>query len=145
MKNGNNMKTWFQNGLRTMTRCLVKYVMSATRKSALAILMIMLAQPVWASTPYTCFTKDIFGISNGEFVNPQVEPFKINVSDDGVNFVTNSFFQNLSMGTKDTSNHEQFRASFEPSAFINFDYPYLYYGSVYPRKSFSLEAICHKF
>ena len=145
MRNGNNMKTWFQNGLRTMTRCLVKYVMSATRKSALAILMIMLAQPVWASTPYTCFTKDIFGISNGEFVNPQVEPFKINVSDDGVDFVTNSFFQNLSMGTKDTSNHEQFRASFEPSAFINFDYPYLYYGSVYPRKSFSLEAICHKF
>ena len=145
MRNGNNMKTWFQNGLRTMTRCLVKYVMSATRKSALAILMIMLAQPVWASTPYTCFTKDIFGISNGEFVNPQVEPFKINVSDDGVNFVTNSFFQNLSMGTKDTSNREQFHASFEPSSFIHFDYPYLSFGSAYPRNSFSLEAICHKF
>ena len=139
------MKTWFRNGLRTMTRRLVKYVMSATRKLALAFLMIMLAQPALASTLYTCFTKDVFGISNGEFVNPQVEPFKINVSDDGVDFVTNSFFQNLSMGTKDTSNHGQFRASFEPSAFINFDYPYLYYGSVYPRNSFSLEAICHKF
>ena len=145
MKNGSNMKTWFQNGLRNMTRRLVKYVMSATRKSALAILMIMLAQPVWASTPYTCFTKDIFGISNGEFVNPQVEPFKINVSDDGVNFVTNSFFQNLSMGTKDTSNREQFRALFEPSSFIHFDYLYLYFGSAYPRNSFSLDAICHKF
>ena len=80
MKNGNNMKTWFQNGLRNMTRRLVKYVMSATRKSALAILMIMLAQPALASTLYTCFIKDVFGISNGEFVNPQVEPFKINVS-----------------------------------------------------------------
>jgi len=54
--------------------------MSATRKSALAILMIMLAQPALASTLYTCFIKDVFGISNGEFVNPQVEPFKINVS-----------------------------------------------------------------
>ena len=74
------MKTWFQNGLRNMTRRLVKYVMSATRKSALAILMIMLAQPALASTLYTCFIKDVFGISNGEFVNPQVEPFKINVS-----------------------------------------------------------------
>ena len=128
-----------------MTRRLVKYVMSTTRKSALAILMIMLAQPALASTLYTCFTKDVFGISNGEFVNPEVTPFKINVSDDGVNFVANSSFQNLSMGTKDTSNHEQFRASFEPSVFINFDYPCLYFGSVYPRSSFSLDAICHKF
>ena len=145
MRNGNNMKTWFQNGLRTMTRRLVKYVMSTTRKSALAILMIMLAQPALASTLYTCFTKDVFGISNGEFVNPQVEPFKINVSDDGVDFVTNSFFQNLSMGAKDTSNHEQFRASFEPSAFINFDYPYLYYVSVHPRNTVSLYAICRHF
>ena len=145
MRNGNNMKTWFQNGLRTMTRRLVKYVMNATRKSALAFLMIMLAQPALASTLYTCFTKDVFGISNGEFVNPQVEPFKINVSDDGVDFVTNSFFQNLSMGAKDTSNHELFRASFEPSAFINFDYPYLYYGSVHPRNTVSLYAICRHF
>ena len=145
MRNGNNMKTWFQNGLRTMTSRLVKYVMNATRKLALAFLMIMLAQPALASTLYTCFTKDVFGISNGEFVNPQVEPFKINVSNDGVNFVTNSFFQNLSMGTKDTSNREQFHASFEPSSFIHFDYPYLYFGSAYPRNSFSLEAICHKF
>ena len=145
MRNGNNMKTWFRNGLRTMTRRLVKHVISATRKSALAILMIMLVQPVWASTPYTCFTEEVFGISNGEFVNPQVEPFKTNVSDDGVNFVTNSFFQNLSMGTKNTNDHERFRASFETSAFIHFDYPYLYFGSAYPRNSFSLEAICHKF
>ena len=49
MRNGNNMKTWFRNGLRTMTCRLVKYVMSVARKSALAILMIMLVQPVWAS------------------------------------------------------------------------------------------------
>ena len=145
MRNGNNMKTWFQNGLRTMTRRLVKYVMSTTHKSALAILMIMLAQPALASTLYTCFTKDVFGISNGEFVNPQVEPFKINVSDDGVNFVTNSFFRNLSMVAKDTNDHERFRASFEPSSFIHFDYPYLYFGSAYPRNSFSLEAICRHF
>ena len=145
MRNGNNMKTWFQNGLRTMTSRLVKYVMNATRKLALAFLMIMLAQPALASTLYTCFTKDVFGISNGEFVNPQVEPFKINVSDNGVNFVADSFFHNLSIGTKDSSDHEQFRASFEPSTFINFDYPYLYFGSAYPRNSFSLEAICHKF
>ena len=109
------------------------------------MIFTMFSQPALASTLYTCFTKDVFGISNGEFVNPQVEPFKINVSDDGVNFVTNSFFQNLSMGRKDTSNHEQFRASFEPSAFFHFDYPYLYFGSAYPRNSFSLEAICHKF
>ena len=102
-------------------------------------------QPVWASTPYTCFTKDVFGISNGEFVNPEVKPFKINVSDDGVDFVTNSFFLNLSMGTKDTSNHEQFRASFEPSEFINFDYSYLYCGSAYPRNAVSLYAICRQF
>ena len=145
MRNGNNMKTWFRNGLRTMTCRLVKYVMSVARKSALAILMIMLAQPALASTLYTCFTKDVFGISNGEFVNPEVKPFKINVSDNGVNFVTNSFFRNLSMVAKDTNDHERFRASFETSAFIHFDYPYLYYGSVYPRNSFSLEAICHKF
>ena len=139
------MKTWFRNGLSTMTRRLVKNVMSATRKSALAILMIMPVQPVWASTPYTCFTKDVFGISNGEFVNPEVKPFKINVSDNGVNFVTNSFFRNLSMVAKDTNDHERFRALFETSAFIHFDYPYLYFGSAYPRDSFSLEAICHKF
>ena len=109
------------------------------------IIMTMLSQPAWASTTYTCFAEEVFGISSGEFVNPEVSPFKINVSDDGVNFVANSFFQNLSMSTKDTSNHEQFRALFEPSAFINFDYPYLYFGSAYPRNSFSLEAICHKF
>ena len=145
MKNGSNMKTWFQNGLRTMTRRLVKYGMSATRKSALAILMIMLAQPVWASTPYTCFTKDVFGISNVEFVNPEVKPFKINVSDNGVNFVTNSFFRSLSMVTKDTNDHERFRVSFERSSFIHFDYPYLCFGSAHPRNSFSLKAICHKF
>ena len=145
MRNGNNMKTWFQNGLRTMTRRLVKYVMSTTRNSALAILMIMLAQPALASTLYTCFTKDVFGISNGEFVNPQVEPFKINVSDGGVNFVADSFFHNLSIGTKDSIDHEQFRASFEPSAFIHFDYPYFYFGSAYLRNSSSLAAICHKF
>ena len=145
MRNGNNMKTWFRNGLSTMTRRLVKNVMSATRKSALAILMIMLVQPVWASTPYTCFTEEVFGISNGEFVNPEVKPFKINVSDDGVNFVADSFFHNLSIGTKDSSDHEQFRASFEPSAFIHFDYPYLNYGSVYSRNSVSLFAICRQF
>ena len=139
------MKTWFRNGLRTMTCRLVKHVMSAARKSALAILMIMLAQPALASTLYTCFTKEVFGISNGEFVNPEVKPFKINVSDDGVNFVADSFFHNLSIGTKDSIDHEQFRASFEPSAFIHFDYPYLYFGSAYPRNSSSLAAICHKF
>ena len=109
------------------------------------IIFTMFLPPAWASTPYTCFTEEVFGISNGEFVNPEVAPFKINVSDDGVNFVANSFFQNLPIGIKDSSNHEQFRASFEPSAFIHFNYPYLNYGSVYPRKSFSLEAICHKF
>ena len=139
------MKTWFQNGLRTMTRRLVKYVISATRKSAFAMFLIMLVQPAWASTPYTCFIEEVFGISNGEFVNPEVKPFKINVSDDGVNFVADSFFHNLSIGTKDSIDHEQFRASFEPSAFIHFDYPYLYFGSAYPRNSSSLAAICHKF
>ena len=145
MRNGNNMKTWFQNGLRTMMRRLVKHVISATRKSAVAMFLIMLGQPVWASTPYTCFTEEVSGISNGEFVNPEVKPFKINVSDDGVDFLANSFFQNLPMGTKDTSSHEQFRASFEPSAFIHFDYPYLNYGSVYSRNSVSLFAICRQF
>ena len=115
------------------------------RISGILIVFMIFLQPALASTTYTCFTKEVFGISNGEFVNPEVSPFKINVSDDGVNFVANSFFQNLSMGTKDSSDHEQFRASFEPSAFIHFDYPYLYFGSAYPRNSSSLEAICHKF
>ena len=115
------------------------------RTSGIFIVFMIFVQQVWASTPYTCFAEEVSGISNGEFVNPEVKPFKINVSDDGVNFVADSFFHNLSIGTKDSSNHEQFRASFEPSAFIHFDYPYLYYGSVYPRNSFSLEAICHKF
>ncbi len=109
------------------------------------IMLTMLSQPVWASTPYTCFTKEVSGISNGEFVNPKVKPFKINVSDDGVNFVADSFFHNLSIGTKDSSDHEQFRASFEPPAFIHFDYPYLYYGSAYPRNTVSLFAICRQF
>ena len=139
------MKTWFQNGLRTMTRRLIKYFISATRKSAFTMFLIMLVQPAWASTPYTCFTEEVSGISNGEFVNPEVKPFKINVSDDGVNFVADSFFHNLSIGTKDSSDHEQFRASFEPSAFIHFDYPYLYYGSAYPRNTVSLFAICRQF
>ena len=115
------------------------------RISGILIVFMIFLQPALASTPYTCFTKDVFGISNGEFVNPEVKPFKINVSDGGVNFVADSFFHNLSIGTKDSIDHEQFRASFEPSAFIHFDYPYLYFGSVYPRNSFSLEAICHKF
>ena len=110
-----------------------------------AIILTMLAQPVGASTPYTCFTEEVFGILNGEFVNPEVKPFKINVTDDGVNFVADSFFHNLSVGTKDTSDHEQFRASFEPSAFIHFDFPYLYYGSAYPRNTVSLFAICRQF
>ena len=109
------------------------------------IIFTMFLPPAWASTPYTCFTEEMFGILNGEFVNPEVAPFKINVSDDCVNFVANSFFQNLSMGTKDTINHEQFQASFEPSAFIHFDYPYLHYGSVYPRNTVSLFAICRQF
>ena len=109
------------------------------------IILTMLAQPAWASTPYTCFIDEVFGISNGEFVNPEVAPFKINVSDDGVNFVANKFFQNLPIGIKDSSNHEQFRASFEPSAFMHFDYPYLYFGSVYSRNSVSLYAICRQF
>ena len=128
-----------------MTRRLIKYVISATRKSAFVMFLIMLVHPVWATTPYTCFTEEVFSNPNGEFVNPEVKPFKINVSDDGVNFVANRFFQNHSVGTKDTSNHEKFRASFEPSAFINFDYPYLYYGSVYPRNTVSLYAICRQF
>ena len=115
------------------------------RISVILIVLTMFAQQVWASTPYTCFTEEVFGISNGEFVNPEVKPFKINVSDDGVNFVANSFFHNLSIGTKDSSDHEQFRASFEPSAFIHLDYPYLYYGSAYPRNTVSLFAICRQF
>ena len=110
-----------------------------------SIILAMLSQPVWASTPYTCFAEEVSGISNGEFVNPEVKPFKINVSDDGVNFVADSFFHNLSIGTKDSSDHEQFRASFEPSAFIHFDCPYLYYGSAYPRNTVSLFAICRQF
>ena len=109
------------------------------------IILTMLAQPLRTSTPYTCFAEEVSGISNGEFVNPEVKPFKINVSDDGVNFVADSFFHNLSIGTKDSSDHEQFRASFEPSAFIHFDYPYLYYGSAYPRNTVSLFAICRQF
>ena len=109
------------------------------------IIFTMVLPPAWASTPYTCFTEEVSGISNGEFVNPEVKPFKINVSDDGVNFVADSFFHNLSIGTKDSSDHEQFRASFEPSAFIHFDYPYLYYGSAYPRNTVSLFAICRQF
>ena len=64
------------------------------------IIFTMFLPPAWASTPYTCFTEEVFGILKAEFVNPEVAPFKINVSDDGVNFVANSFFQNLSMGTK---------------------------------------------
>ena len=109
------------------------------------ITLTMLAQPVWASTPYTRFTKEVSGISNGELVNPEVKPLEIDVSDDGVNFVADGFFHILSIGTKDSSNHEQFRASFEPSAFIHFDYPYLYFRSVHPRNSVSLFAICRKF
>ena len=109
------------------------------------IIFTMFLPPAWASTPYTCFTEEVFGILKGEFVNPEVAPFKINVSDDGVNFVADSFFRNFSIGTKDSSDHEQFRASFEPSAFIHFDYPYLHYGSVYPRNTVSLFAICRQF
>ena len=67
------------------------------RISGILIVFMIFVQPVWASTPYTCFTEEVSGISNGEFVNPEVAPFKINVSDNGVNFVANSFFQNLSM------------------------------------------------
>ena len=115
------------------------------RISGIFIVFMIFVQPAWAATPYTCFAEEVSGISNGEFVNPEVKRFEINVSDKGVNFVADSFFQNLPIGTKDSSDHEQFRASFEPSAFIHFDYPYLYFGSVYPRNSFSLEAICHKF
>ena len=108
------------------------------------MIFTIFSQPALASTLYTCFTKEVFGISNGEFVNPEVKPFKINVSDDGVNFVADSFFHNLSIGTKDSIDHEQFRASFEPSAFIHFDYPYLYYGPVCPSKTVSLFAICRQ-
>ena len=145
MRNGKNMRTWFLKGLSASQGHSHSRLTGEMRPLACLLFIIMLVQPAWASTTYTCFTKEVFGISNGEFVNPEVKPFKINVSDDGVNFVADSFFHNLSIGTKDSIDHEQFRASFEPSAFIHFDYPYLYYGSVYPRNSFSLEAICHKF
>ena len=139
------MRTWCLNGLSASERHSPSRLTGVMRPLACLLFMVTLVQPALASTTYTCFTKEVFGISNGEFVNPEVSPFKINVSDVGANFVANSFFQNLSMGTKDSSDHEQFRASFEPSTFINFDYPYLYFGSAYPRNSFSLEAICHKF
>ena len=65
------------------------------------IIFTMFLPPAWASTPYTCFTEEVFGISNGEFVNPEVRRFKINVSDDGVNFVENSFFRNFSISDLD--------------------------------------------
>ena len=139
------MKTWFRNGLSDLKRNSIIQFTGVMRPSSFLLFLIMLSQPAWASTPYTCFTEEVFGISNGEFVNPEVKPFKINVSDDGVNFVADSFFRNLSIGTKDSSDHEQFRASFEPSAFIHFDYPYLYYGSAYPRNTVSLFAICRQF
>ncbi len=145
MRNGKNMKTWSQNGLNALNGHPTNQLTGVMHPSAFLMVIIMLVQPAWASTNYTCFKEEVFGISNGEFVNPEVKPFKINVSDDGVKFFTNSFFQNLSMGTKDTNNNEQFRASFEPSAFIHFDYPYFNFGSAYPRNSFSLDAICHKF
>ena len=145
MRNGKNMRTWFLKGLSASQGHSHSRLTGEVRPLACLLFIIMLVQPAWASTTYTCFEEKVSGISNGVFVNPEAKPFKINVSDDGVNFVANSFFQNLSMGAKDTSNHEQFRASFEPSAFIHFDYPYLYFGSAYPRNSFSLEAICHKF
>ena len=139
------MKTWFRNGLSGLKRNSISQFTGVMRPSSFLYFLIMLSQPVWASTPYTCFTEEVSGISNGEFVNPEVKPFKINVSDDGVNFVADSFFHNLSIGTKDSSDHEQFRASFEPSAFMHFDYPYLYYGSVYPRNTVSLFAICRQY
>ena len=139
------MKTWFRNGLNDLKRNSISQFTSVMRPSAFLLFSVMLVQQVWASTPYTCFAEEVSGISNGEFVNPEVKPFKINVSDDGVNFVADSFFHNLSIGTKDSSDHEQFRASFEPSAFIHFDYPYLYYGSAYPRNTVSLFAICRQF
>ena len=139
------MKTWFRNGPSDLKRNSISQFTGVMRPSSFLLFLIMLSQPAWASTPYTCFTEEVFGISNGEFVNPEVKPFKINVSDDGVNFVADSFFHNLSIGTKDSSDHEQFRASFEPSAFIHFDYPYLYFGSVYPRNTVSLFAICRQF
>ena len=145
MRNGKNMKTWFRNGPSDLKRNSISQFTGVMRPSSFLLFLIMLSQPAWASTPYTCFTEEVFGISNGEFVNPEVKPFKINVSDDGVNFVADSFFHNLSIGTKDSSDHEQFRASFEPSAFIHFDYPYLYYGSAYPRNTVSLFAICRQF
>ena len=139
------MKTWFRNGLSALKRNSISQFTSVMRPSSFLLFLIMLSQTAWASTPYTCFTEEVSGISNGEFVNPEVKPFKINVSDDGVNFVADSFFHNLSIGTKDSSDHEEFRASFEPSAFIHFDYPYLYYGSAYPRNTVSLFAICRQF
>mgnify|MGYP001167015003 FL=1 len=139
------MKTWFRNGLNALNGHSTNQLTDVMRPLAFLLFLIMLGQPAWASTPYTCFAEQVSGISNGEFVNPEVKPFKINVSDDGVNFVADSFFHNLSIGTKDSSDHEQFRASFEPSAFIHFDYPYLYYGSAYPRNTVSLFAICRQF
>ena len=139
------MKTWFRNGPSDLKRNSISQFTGVMRPSSFLLFLIMLSQPAWASTPYTCFTEQVSGISNGEFVNPEVKTFKINVSDDGVNFVADSFFRNLSIGTKDSSDHEQFQASFEPSAFIHFDYPYLYYGSVYPRNTVSLFAICRQF
>ena len=139
------MKTWFRNGPSDLKRNSISQFTGVMRPSSFLLFLIMLSQPAWASTPYTCFTEQVSGISNGEFVNPEVKTFKINVSDDGVNFVADSFFRNLSIGTKDSSDHEQFRASFEPSAFIHFDYPYLYYGSAYPRNTVSLFAICRQF
>ena len=139
------MKTWFRNGLNALKRNSISQFTSVMRPSAFLLFSVMLVQQVWASTPYTCFAEEVSGISNGEFVNPEVKPFKINVSDNGVNFVTNSFFRSLSMVTKDTNDHERFRVSFERSSFIHFDYPYLCFGSAHPRNSFSLKAICHKF
>ena len=139
------MKTWFRNGLNALNGHSTNQLTDVMRPSSFLLFLIMLSQPAWASTPYTCFTEEVFGILKGEFVNPEVAPFKINVSDDGVNFVADSFFHNLSIGTKDSSDHEQFQASFEPSAFIHFDYPHFYYGSVYPRNTVSLFAICRQF
>ena len=145
MRNGKNMRTWCLNGLSASERHSPSRLTGVMRPLACLLFMVTLVHTAWASTTYTCFAEEVFGISKGGFVDPEVSPFKIDVSDGGVNFVANSFFQNLSMGTKDSSDHEQFRASFEPSAFIHFDYPYLYFGSAYPRNSSSLEAICHKF
>ena len=89
------MKTWFRNGLNALNGHSTNQLTDVMRPSAFLLFLIMLGQPAWASTPYTCFAEQVSGISNGEFVNPEVKPFKINVSDDGVNFVADSFFQNL--------------------------------------------------